>query len=68
MCVCVQGVNKMAAKKLLDEQLKTYMNTRRASHEYELTSRGLVRGHISVPLKGTPQEMQQVIGYWWACM
>ena len=63
-----QGVNKLAAKKIVDDQVRVYINTKRASHEYETISRGLVRGHISVPLKGTSQEVQQVIRCWRVCV
>ena len=36
------------------------MNAKRSSQEYDNISRGLIRGGTSVPLRGTPQESQQL--------
>ena len=36
------------------------MNAKRSAQEYENLSRGLNRGGTSIPLRGTPQEIQQV--------
>jgi len=56
----MQAVNSTNSKKMLDAMSKTYINAKRSSHELEGITRGLVRGGTSVPLRGTPQEVQQV--------
>ena len=37
------------------------MNAKRSAQEYDSISRGLIRGSTSVPLRGTPQESQQLL-------
>ena len=48
------------AKKLIEAQSKFYVNAKRAAHEYEGVTRGLIRGAVSIPSQGTVQEIQQV--------
>ena len=50
----------MAAKKLIESQSRLYICAKRASHEYDAITRGLVRGGTSVPPQSTLQESQQV--------
>ena len=53
-------MNKMAAKTNIESVSRSYMNAKRSAQEYENISRGLNRGGTSTPLRGTPQEIQQV--------
>lgn len=55
-----QSVNKLLAKKLIDDKTRDYMNARRVSKEYEAITRGLVRGNPSVPVQGTADEIKQL--------
>ncbi|XP_046843995.1 cleavage stimulation factor subunit 3-like [Xenia sp. Carnegie-2017] len=55
-----QSVNKVLAKKLIDEKTREYMNARRAAKEYEAITRNITRGNPSVPPQGTPSEMKQL--------
>ncbi|EDO40717.1 predicted protein [Nematostella vectensis] len=55
-----QGINKVLAKKLIDERTRDYMNARRMAKEYEALSRGLIKGAPSIPPQGTPEEMKQL--------
>ncbi len=50
----------MAAKKMTDSYGKAYSCAKRATHEYENVTRGLIRGATPVPPQGTIQELQQV--------
>ena len=50
----------MAAKKMTDAHTKVYSCAKRATHEYENVTRGLIRGATSIPPQGTIQETQQV--------
>ena len=54
-------VNKTTAKANIESVSRLYMNAKRSAQEYENLSRGLNRGGTSTPLRGTPQEIQQVI-------
>ena len=56
----MQAVNSNSSKKMMDAMSKAYINAKRSSHELEGITRGLIRGGTSVPLRGTPQEVQQV--------
>ena len=51
------------SKKIVEVVSKLYINAKRSSHEMEGVTRGLIRGGTSVPLRGTPQEVQQVHTY-----
>ena len=51
------------SKKIVEVVSKHYINAKRSSHEMEGVTRGLIRGGTSVPLRGTPQEVQQVCVY-----
>ena len=74
--VCVwwlypQTINKTTAKSNVESVSRAYMNAKRSAQEYENLSRGLNRGGTSIPLRGTPQEIQQVSLCWcmwsWYC-
>jgi hypothetical protein len=56
----------MNAKRNVEQVSRQYVNAKRASQELESVCRGLIRGGTSVPLKGTPQEVQQVRDGGWA--
>ena len=60
----LQSVNKVVAKKLIEFQSRFYVNAKRATHEYDGVTRGLIRGAVSVPPQGTTQEAQQVGVAW----
>ncbi|XP_028414196.1 cleavage stimulation factor subunit 3-like isoform X2 [Dendronephthya gigantea] len=55
-----QNVNKVLAKKLVDEKTRDYMNARRTAKEYEAITRNIVRGNPSVPPQGTAAELKQL--------
>ncbi|XP_073238338.1 cleavage stimulation factor subunit 3-like isoform X1 [Porites lutea] len=55
-----QSVNKMLAKKLIDDKTRDYMNARRVAKEYEAMTRGLIRGNPSVPVQGSAEELKQL--------
>lgn len=60
LCPCLQAVDKNNAKRNVEQVSRHYVTAKRCSQEQENVSRGLIRGGTSVPLRGTPQEMQQV--------
>lgn len=56
----MQAIDKNNAKRNIESVSRQYVNAKRSSQELEGISRGLIRGGTSVPLRGTPQEIQQV--------
>ncbi len=56
----VQTVNKLGAKRAIENLSRQYVHAKRSSTELENVTRGLLRGGTSIPLQGTPQETQQV--------
>ena len=56
-----QSDSKVNAKRNIDSISRQYLNAKRSAQEYDGISRGLIRGSTSVPLKGTPQESQQLL-------
>lgn len=55
-----QSVNKVLAKKLIDDKTREYMNARRVAKEYEAVTRNITRGNPSVPPQGTAAEVKQL--------
>ena len=55
-----QTVDKINAKRNIEAFSRQYVNAKRSAQEYDNLSRGLIRGGTSIPLRGTPQELQQV--------
>lgn len=53
-------VDKPNAKRHVEQVSRQYVNAKRCSQELEGVTRGLIRGGTSVPLRGTPQEVQQL--------
>ena len=53
--------NKMNAKRNIDTVSRHYLNAKRSAQEYDGIARGLIRGSTSVPMRGTPQESQQLL-------
>ena len=60
MYMHVQAESKTMAKSNIESVSRHYMNAKRSAQEYENLSRGLNRGGTSIPLRGSPQEIQQV--------
>ncbi len=58
--MCVQEVNKLGAKRAIENLSRQYVHAKRGSSEMESVTRGLLRGGTSVPLQGSAQETQQV--------
>ena len=55
-----QSEIKLTSKRNIESVSRQYVNAKRSSQEYDNISRGLIRGGTSVPLRGTPQESQQL--------
>ncbi|EEB16461.1 predicted protein [Pediculus humanus corporis] len=55
-----QNINPIIAERMAMERSRDYMNSRRVSKEFELTTRGINRNAPSVPPTGHPEEVKQV--------
>jgi cleavage stimulation factor subunit 3 len=56
----VQGINPIIAKKMQEDRLRDYLNSKRATKEYETFTKGLNKNSPAVPPQNTVAEAKQV--------
>lgn len=60
-----QNINPIIAEKMAIERSRDYMNARRVAKELEAVTRGLNRSAPSIPPTGHPEEVKQVLYFFY---
>lgn len=59
-CAYEKGINSTLAEKLIGERNKEYQIAKKVTKQLETVTRGINRQAVSVPSRGTTQELKQV--------